>query len=123
MFPLLMADELGDYIVGTAIETIETEKLIGEFEQVILDDVYTKAVPMDDVAQNLQAFLQQRGVKIKTIEVENVYNETETTRENVAQWRGSQKLDQARGKVSPVRFRCRLAKRDANGPFLSAEYS
>lgn len=116
-----MADELGDYIVGTAIETIETEKLIGEFEQVILDDVYTKAMPMEDVAQNLQAFLQQRGVEIKTIEVENVYNETETTRQNVAQWRGSLKLNQARGKVSAVSLQYRLANRDANGPFLSTE--
>jgi len=118
-----MADELGDYIVGTAIETIETEKLIGEFEQVILDDVYTKAMPMEDVAQNLQAFLQQRGVKIKTIEVENVYNETETTRQNVAHWEGSLKLNQARGKVSPVRFWYRLANRDANGSLLAAESS
>jgi hypothetical protein len=123
MFPLLMADELGDYIVGTAIETIETENLIGEFEQVILDDVYTKAMPMEDVAQNLQAFLQQRGVKIKTIEVENVYNESETTRKNVAHWEGSLNLNQARGKVSPVRFRYRLGKRDANGSPLAAESS
>lgn len=99
-----MADELGDYIVGTAIETIETEKLIGEFEQVIVDDVYTKAMPMEDVAQNLQAFLQQRGVKIKTIEVENVYNETELTRQNVAYWEGAEKLKQGRGMVTPVGF-------------------
>jgi hypothetical protein len=33
MFPLLMADKLGDFIVGTAIETIETEKLVSEFEE------------------------------------------------------------------------------------------
>ena len=99
-----MADELGDYIVGTAIETIETEKLIGEFEQVILDDVYTKAMPMEDVAQNLQAFLQQRGVKIKTIEVENVYNKTETNRQNVAYWERAEKLKQAREMVTPVCF-------------------
>ena len=104
MFPLLMADQLGDYIVGTIIETIETEKLIGEFEQVIVDDVYTKAKPMEDVAQNLQAFLKERGVKIKTIKVENVYNETEATRQNVGKWSAAEKLKEARGTISPVRF-------------------
>ncbi|KIM42301.1 hypothetical protein M413DRAFT_444728 [Hebeloma cylindrosporum] len=104
MFPLLMADKLGDYIVGTAIETMETEKLIGEFEQVILDDVYTKAMPMEDVAQNLQAFMEQRGVKIKTMEVENVYNETETTRQNVAYWEGAKKVKHARRMVSPSKI-------------------
>ena len=102
MFPLLMADKLGDYIVGTAIETIETEKLIGEFEQVILNDVYTNAKPLADVAQNLQAFMQERGVKINTIEVENVYNDTPATRQNVAYWGAAENLSKARKKVVPV---------------------
>ena len=102
MFPLLMADKLGDYIVGTVIETIETEKLIGEFEQVILNDVYTNATPIADVAQNLQAFMQERGVKINTIEVENVYNETPATKQNVAYWGAAENLSKARKKVVPV---------------------
>jgi hypothetical protein len=102
MFPLLMADKLGDYIVGTAIETIETEKLIGEFEQVILNDVYTNATPIADVAQNLQAFMQERGVKINTIEVENVYNDTPAARQNVAYWGAAENLSKARKKIVPV---------------------
>lgn len=97
-----MADKLGDYIVGTAIETIETEKLIGEFEQVILNDVYTNATPIADVAQNLQTFMQERGVKINTIEVQNVYNETPATKQNVAYWGAAENLSKARKKVVPV---------------------
>ncbi|KIM43727.1 hypothetical protein M413DRAFT_443633 [Hebeloma cylindrosporum] len=112
MFPLLMADKLGDYIVGTAIETIETEKLIGEFEQVILDDVYTNAKPIADVAQNLQAFMKERGVKINTLEVENVYNETATTRQNVAYWGAAENLSKARKNIVP-----------SNAPRMQAAYS
>ena len=29
MIPLVMADRLADYIIGTVVETIETEKLMG----------------------------------------------------------------------------------------------
>ena len=98
-----MADKLGDYIVGTAIETIETEKLIGEFEQVILNDVYTNATPLADVAQNLQTFMQERGVKINTIEVENVYNQSQQNMQNVAYWGAAENLSKAKKKVVPVR--------------------
>lgn len=39
MFPLLIANKLGDF-VGTALETIDPEKLNKEFEQEIVKDVY-----------------------------------------------------------------------------------
>jgi hypothetical protein len=31
-----MADKIGDFIIGTALETIETEQLISEFQQTII---------------------------------------------------------------------------------------
>jgi hypothetical protein len=110
MFPLLMADKLGDYIVGTAVETIETEKLIAEFEQVIVNDVYTNSKPIEDVAENLQTFMQQRGVKINTVEVDNIYNETAATISNVAKWRAGEDLSRARAKITPVSGLAELAK-------------
>jgi hypothetical protein len=118
MFPLLMADKLGDYIVGTAVETIETEKLIAEFEQVIVNDVYTNAKPIDDVAQNLQTFMQERGVKINTIEVGNIYNETAETKKNVANWRAGENLSKAKAKIIPSaapRMRARDKKGSSGG--------
>ena len=102
MFPLLMADKIGDYIIGTVVETIETEKLIGEFGQIILNDVYTNATPTADVAQKLQASMKEKGVEINTIEVENVYNETEASKKNVASWGTAENLKKGREAVTPV---------------------
>lgn len=53
LLPLRMADKLGDYIVGTAIETIETEDLISQFKNVIVDEVYNNEEKVDDVVDNL----------------------------------------------------------------------
>jgi hypothetical protein len=56
MFLLMMADKLGDDIFGTAIETIETEKL---FENVIVDDVYGAGNSIDKVTNDLQTKREQ----------------------------------------------------------------
>ncbi|KDR79194.1 hypothetical protein GALMADRAFT_243096 [Galerina marginata CBS 339.88] len=102
MFPLLMADKLGDYIIGTAVETIETEKLIGEFEQVIVNDVYGNDTPIEVVTENLQERMRERGAKINTMNIENVYNESETSRKNVALWQASSNVKAARGKTATL---------------------
>jgi hypothetical protein len=52
----MMADKLGDDIFGTAIETIETEKL---FENVIVDDVYGAGNSIDKVTNDLQTKREQ----------------------------------------------------------------
>jgi len=104
MFPLLMADKLGDYIVGLAIETIETEQLIGEFEHVIVDEVYEKEVSMDAVAEQLQRQLQERGTKINSMEVENIYNESEDSKKNIVLWQHAENISQVLGKIEQVSF-------------------
>ena len=102
MFPLLMADKLGDFIVGTAIETIETEKLISEFEQVIVDDVYNNDKPVDAVVGNLQDFIKAKGIKINSVVVEDVYSPSATAASNVNTWFNASRLQQAREFVYEV---------------------
>ena len=114
IFPLVMADRLADYIVGTVVETIETEKLIGEFGQIILNDVYTNATPTADVAQKLHAFMKEKGVKINTIEVENVYNETEASKKNIASWGSAENLKKGREAVTPVSSHRTGSQNDTN---------
>lgn len=94
-----MADKLGDYIVGSAVETIETEKLIHEFEQVIVDDVYNKDKSVDTVASNLQEYIKSKGIKMNTVVVEDVYNHCPTAMSNVAAWAGSKSVGVARETV------------------------
>jgi len=102
IFSLMMADKLGDYIVGTAVETIETEKLIKEFEHIIVDDVYGGATPFYQVTNNLQETLQKKGSQINTMAVDNIYNETAETRANTNIWHSSKNIADARQNLSQV---------------------
>jgi len=94
---------LGDYIVGSAVETIDTERLIGEFQQVIVDEVYQKNTPMDAVAEMLKYELQERGAQLNSIEIENIYSETETSKKNVELWQLANDITEGRKKVVQVR--------------------
>lgn len=97
-----MADKLGDYIVGSAVETIETEKLISEFENVIVDNVYEKEMSMDTVAENLQQKLRERGAKIDTLEVENPYISNSIAMSNAVVWGEAKDIKSAKKKVVKV---------------------
>lgn len=103
IFSLLMANKLGDYIVGTAVETIETEKLIKEFEKVIVDDVYGAGTPIDKVTSDLQEKLHQKGSKINTMAVDNIYNETPVTKANTNIWYSAKNITDACRLITPVR--------------------
>ena len=97
-----MADKLGDYIVGTAVEAIDTEKLIGEFEKVIVDDVYANAVPVEKVAENLQQYMNEKGRQINTIAVEDIYVPYAAAERNRMMWARATKLSDVKGSMQPV---------------------
>ena len=103
IFSLMMASKLGDYIVGTAVETIETEKLIKEFENVIVDDVYGAGTSIDKVTSDLQEKLDQKGFKINSIAVDNIYNETPVTKANTNIWYSAKNISDATKHIVPVR--------------------
>jgi hypothetical protein len=67
MFPLLMANKLGDFIVGTALETIDTEKLIEEFEREIVKEVYENDTPVRQVVSNFQEYIQSNGTRMNRV--------------------------------------------------------
>ena len=104
MFSLMMADKLGDYIVGTAVETIETEKLIREFENVIVDDVYGAGTSIDKVTNDLQEKLNEKGLKLNTMAVDNIYNETPVTKANTNIWYSAKNISDANKLISPVSY-------------------
>ncbi|KAJ3501577.1 hypothetical protein NLJ89_g9277 [Agrocybe chaxingu] len=104
MFPLTMADRLGDYIAGTAVETIETEKLISEYKASIVEDVYGQSRPLEEVMEEVHNKLKERGVKMNKMEVENVYNTSATTEDNVANWKKAVRVGDGKGKVADVDY-------------------
>ncbi|RXW19987.1 hypothetical protein EST38_g5858 [Candolleomyces aberdarensis] len=103
MVPLLNASQLGDYIVGSAVETIETEKLIGEFQSVILEDVYGQGKPIEEVMNNVQAQLTERNVQIQTLNVEDVYAPSVEADHNTNVSASAATLGSARGKTKSAR--------------------
>jgi hypothetical protein len=97
-----MADKLGDFIVGTALETIETEGLVSQFEQIIVDDVYEKDKPVESVVSNLQEYVKSKGIKVNTVVMDNVYTSSKRATDNVHAWTMSPSIALARNKVQEV---------------------
>lgn len=103
MVPLLNASQLGDYIVGSTLETFETEKLIQEFQGVILEDVYGQGKPVDEVMGNMQQKMEERKTEIQTLILEDIYNPSKQADANVTVWVEAENLGSAKGKIKPVR--------------------
>jgi len=134
MFPLLMADKIGDFIVGTALETIETEKLINEFQKTIIKDVYDNDTPVHEVVSNLQEQIQSKGIQMSKVVMEDVYSPSSVAEQNVTTWLMSKNVQSGSSNVASVRtindsesFSCTM---DSNiravkvvKPRLKAEYN
>lgn len=102
MFPLTLADRLGDYIAGTAIETIETEKLISEYSEDVVENVYGRSRPIEEVMDDVHAKLQGRNHQMSSMSVENPYRQSKTAEVNVNSWKMSNKVTDGRSAVSSV---------------------
>ncbi|TFK19603.1 hypothetical protein FA15DRAFT_167582 [Coprinopsis marcescibilis] len=100
--PLTNAAQLGNYIVGSAIETLETEDLIGQFEQTILEDVYGQGKSVEEVMDTIQMELDKRKVQVNTLHVEEIYAPSMVADSNTSLWRNAEKLGGARGAVKSV---------------------
>ena len=102
MVPLLNAAQLGDYIIGSALETLETEELIAKFQDTILEDVYGQGKSVEEVVEQVQQQLQQQQVQMQTLQVDDIYMPSAEAAANVASWATAGKLGEARGKVKEV---------------------
>jgi len=102
MFPLTLADRLGDYIAGTAVETIETEKLISEYSKDVVENVYGQSRPIEEVMDEVHAKLEGKGYQMSSMKVENPYQQSYTAEKNVDRWKSSDKVTDGRYMVSSV---------------------
>ena len=102
MLPLTMAHKLGDYIAGTAIETVEAEELIKQYQSKIVDNVYGQAKDLDEVVAEMHKALQEKKVQMSSVQTENAYVSTSAAMTNKAAWMSSKKVGMAKDKVSKV---------------------
>ncbi|KAH6909938.1 hypothetical protein BKA70DRAFT_180435 [Coprinopsis sp. MPI-PUGE-AT-0042] len=104
MVPLLNASQLGDYIIGSALETLATEELIAQFQDTILEDVYGQGKSVEEVIERVQQQLAQQKVQMQTLQVDDVYAPSKEAEANVFSWKNAGKLSDARDMVQEVRF-------------------
>ncbi|KAH6874237.1 hypothetical protein BKA70DRAFT_1449576 [Coprinopsis sp. MPI-PUGE-AT-0042] len=112
MVPLLNASQLGDYIIGSALETLATEELIAQFQDTILEDVYGQGKSVEEVVERVQQQLAQQKVQMQTLQVDDVYAPSKEAEANVFSWKNAGKLSDARDMVQEI-----------SAPRMKAEYA
>ncbi|KAH6909927.1 hypothetical protein BKA70DRAFT_1425635 [Coprinopsis sp. MPI-PUGE-AT-0042] len=112
MVPLLNTSQLGDYIIGSALETLATEELIAQFQDTILEDVYGQGKSVEEVVERIQQQLAQQKVQLQTLQVDDVYAPSKEAEVNVFSWKNAGKPGDARGMVQEI-----------SAPRMKAEYA
>lgn len=101
MFPLTEAQELGDYVVGTALETISMEKLIRQYQRNIVKSVHSKSKPFTEVVKEIDEKLQRRGAKVQTAYVDDIYTTYAGERQKEV-WTKASNIAEARKTIGKV---------------------
>ncbi|KAH6874238.1 hypothetical protein BKA70DRAFT_261074 [Coprinopsis sp. MPI-PUGE-AT-0042] len=99
MVPLLNASRLGDYIVGSVLETLETEELLAQFQNIVLEDVYGQGKSIEEVIERVQQQLAQQQVQMQTLQADDMYIPSSVAEANVATYINSENIGDVRGKV------------------------
>ena len=99
-----MADKIGDFIIGTALETIDTEQLISEFESAIMKDVYENDTPVHEVVNNVQERIRSQGIQMNSVVMEDVYSPSSVAEQNVTTWLMAKNVRAASSNVASVRI-------------------
>lgn len=86
MIPLVNAFQLGDYIVGSAVETMETERLVDEYEEQIAEEVFVQGKPLEEVVQRVQERMTSAKENVTPLEVEDCYNPSPNAQSSADMW-------------------------------------
>jgi len=97
MFPLISASDLAVYIIGAVRETLDTEEATSKYRK------YRKRVrDQDATVEDVAGDVQDDGVTITTITVEDIYTRSAQSQYNQDIWYGSPNLAAGRRLVSEV---------------------
>lgn len=96
MLPLVNASQLGDYIVGSAVETMETEALVNEYQSEILEGVYGQGKPLDEVMQKVEEQMASKATMVNTFNLPPMYAPNDSADASAQVWSGSTNLSAAR---------------------------
>ncbi|TIA79814.1 hypothetical protein E3P92_03075 [Wallemia ichthyophaga] len=123
LIPLVSASFLAQVIIGSALEQMDMERLIGEVGGAVAERVHGMHESVDDVARALHETLMLRNENTGRIHVENIYRDSPEAEHNFQVWRGVAGLQEAKGVVKRVpgsRFTDKyLSQRYASPPSYS----
>ena len=106
-FPLVSANDLADYIIGTVLEACDIEAVISKYGPHMVDRIHNQGATVEDVADEMRTKLQSEGVKMNKFTVENIYTNTPESLHNMGVWSGAENLAAGRimvNSVSPLIF-------------------
>ncbi|BEI86274.1 hypothetical protein CcaverHIS002_0605610 [Cutaneotrichosporon cavernicola] len=105
MLPLTTADLLAMTIVGSVLENMDMERLIGEIGREVAERIKEKGESLqsvEEVAQELHERLLLRNEQTKQVQLPDVYIQTEASRKNVSAWMNAQYIYDAAPNILPV---------------------
>jgi len=84
MLPLVGADGLADYIIGSSLERIELEALVDDYGKSIARRVLFSGETVDSLTKEYHAKFAARSVEVTSLDVEPFYKEYAEGLRNVA---------------------------------------
>jgi Mg-chelatase subunit ChlD len=105
MLPLTTADLLAMTIVGSVLENMDMERLIGEIGREVAERIKEKGETLqsvEEVAQELHERLLLRNEQTKQVQLPDVYIQTDASRKNVSAWMNAQYIYDAAPNILPV---------------------
>jgi hypothetical protein len=103
-FPLVSANHLADYIIGTVLEACDIEVAVSKYALEIADRVHNQCSTVEEIAGEMSAKFESEGVVMNTFNVENIYSESPESQHNKSVWSSANNLAAGRplvGSVSP----------------------
>jgi len=102
VLPLTKASRLGDYIVGSAVEAIETEELVRQAAEDIANDFYDKSKPLETLINEVHDKFKTKGVKLQKLGGHDEYNVSSIGKSNINTWKKSAKISDGKGSITSV---------------------
>jgi hypothetical protein len=101
-FPLVSANHLADYIIGTVLEACDIEAAVSKYGLEIADRTHNQGTPVEEIAGLMSAKFEREGVVMNTFNVENIYTDSPESRHNKNVWSSANDLAAGRPLVSSV---------------------
>jgi len=101
-FPLVSANHLADYIIGTVLEACDIEAAVSKYGFEIAERIRNQGTTVEEIAGQMSAKFEREGVVMNTFKVENIYTDSPGSGRNRRVWSSANDLAAGRPLVESV---------------------